>query len=165
MTTLEVRKMAYSFMYAGRLGKVDMNHDNTINGSMIVESFIARSDDAVFIPGSWVVGMHIPDKEIWGMIKSGEINGFSMQARAMKKEPTTLKVLIPEIVTGTTDEADGHTHRFRVEFNDEGRLIEGLALEADGHVHSIIAPTLTEEADGHAHRFSILEKMTPNSPV
>jgi len=72
MTTLEVRKMAYSFMYAGRLGKVDMNHDNTINGSMIVESFIARSDDAVFIPGSWVVGMHIPDKEIWGMIKSGK---------------------------------------------------------------------------------------------
>jgi hypothetical protein len=37
-------------MRKGALGKIDVQHDRRESGSYVVESFIARDDDSVFIP-------------------------------------------------------------------------------------------------------------------
>jgi len=158
MTPVEVRKMAHRFMTKGILASVDTNHDNELNGSMIVESFIAREDDDIYIPESWVIGMHVPDPVMWGKIKSGEINGFSMEALVRLSEKV-IEIEIPEQITGITSEASGHKHKFEVRFDDEGNFMGGLTSEDGGHRHEILRGTVTEAADGHTHRFSFAEAL------
>jgi len=161
MTAVEIEKMAYNFVKSGRLNKVDVQHDNVEIGSIIVETFVARPGDPDFIEGAWVVGVHVPDPTVWQALKSGELNGFSMEADG-KREVTDLLVKIPSSVSGETlaaGEGD-HTHKFTVEFTEEGALIGGNTdRHVDGHFHQILKGTITEPAedDGHIHRFSFVE--------
>lgn len=156
MTPVEVRKMAHNFMRSQRVDRVDTNHDNELNGSMIVESFIAAADDEVYIPESWVVGMHVPDPEMWAKIKSGEINGFSMEALVRLAE-YEIEIEIPEELTGTTSETERHTHTFVVRFDDEGNFLGGTTSDDAGHSHEILRGTVTETTNGHTHRYSFAE--------
>jgi hypothetical protein len=41
-------------MRKNALSRIDVQHDRKESGSYVVESFIARDDDSVFIPGAWV---------------------------------------------------------------------------------------------------------------
>jgi len=61
---------------------IDVEHDmvDVTGKAHVVESFIAREGDTTFIPGSWVIGMYIPDDDLWDKVLSGEINGFSFEA-------------------------------------------------------------------------------------
>ncbi len=159
MTPVEVRKMAHRFMAKGILQAVDTNHDNELNGSMIVESFIARDDDPVFIPEAWVIGMHVPDDDMWKSIKDGELNGFSIEALVHLDE-RIVELEIPEVLKGDTSEFDGHTHKFNVRFDGEGNFIGGQTSLTNDHRHQIRRGTVTEEAGGHTHRYSIAELMS-----
>lgn len=158
MSPVEVRKMAHRFMTKGILQAVDTNHDNELNGSMVVESFVAREDDPIFLSEAWVIGMHVPDNDMWTKIKNGEINGFSIEALVHLAEKV-VELEIPEVLQGETSEADGHTHRFEVKFDDEGNFMGGLTSNDGGHRHEIRRGTVTEAADGHTHRYSIAELM------
>lgn len=167
MTPVEVRKMAHKFLATGdRVRKVDTNHDNEANGSVIVESFIAGEDDLVYIPEAWVVGMHVPDSAVWAKIKSGDINGFSLEALVHLKKKI-IEVEMPDVVQGVTavkadDDPDtGHTHRFEVHFDEEGKFQGGQTSTDDGHFHLINKGTVTEPGpDGHTHRYSVAEQTT-----
>ena len=158
MTSVEVRKMAHRFMAKGILKAVDTNHDNELNGSMVVESFIARNDDPIFIPDAWVIGMHVPDDIVWKKIKDGEINGFSMEALVHLDE-RIVELEIPEVLKGSTSDVGGHTHEFEVRFDGEGNFVGGRTSLTDGHRHQIHRGTVTEETNGHTHRYSIAELM------
>lgn len=159
MTPVEVRKMAHLFMTKQILDQVDTNHDHGINGSHVVESFIAREDDTIYIPESWCVGMHVPDPVMWEKIKSGEINGFSMEAFVHMKEKV-IEIEVPEVLGGVTVEADGHSHRFTVRFDDEGNFLGGSTATNAGHSHKIMRGTITEPGpNGHTHRYSIAEEV------
>lgn len=158
MTPVEVRKMAHLFMTHQLLDKVDTNHDNKVNGSIIVESFIAREDDPIYITEAWVIGMHVPDPAMWEAIKSGEINGFSMEAFVHMREKV-IEIEVPDVLGGVTVEANGHTHRFSVRFDDEGNFLGGSTATGAGHSHKISRGTITEEANGHTHRYSIAEEV------
>lgn len=158
MSADEIRKTAYRFMQKMRLGKIDTNHDLNVNGSYVVESFIARDGDPTFIPGSWVVGVKVPDETVWAKIKKGELNGFSFDGVGFR-EPTTLQVEIPEKLTGLSDRANDHAHQFVVKFDKDGNFLGGETDEVGGHSHKIVKGTLTEEVDGHTHRFSFVEGM------
>lgn len=158
MSAEEIRKMAYDFMLQGKQQMVDVNHDNQLYGCCVVETFIARDDDSVFIPQSWVVGVCIPDATLWGMVKSGELNGFSLQGLAVTQQ-TTLTLTIPEKVTGETTEANGHVHRFTVRFSADGSFQGGETDTVDGHSHKIVRGTVTETVSGHSHRFSFVEDL------
>ncbi len=161
MVPEEIRKAAYHFMCKGRLDQIDVNHDNELYGCHVVESFIAREDDPLFIPGSWVVGVHIPSPKLWGMVKSGELNGFSMQALAYRT-PKELGYKLPSDVRGQTDFSHGHGHDFAVAFDDDGTFLGGATLAGgeDGHTHAIKRGTITEPGpDGHVHRFSFVEEL------
>lgn len=154
-----IQKMAYKFMTDMNLRKIDVQHQNDlVEGACVVESFIARKGDPVFIEGSWVVGVHVPDDEAWGLIKKGEINGFSMEA-LVHKEPVVLELDIPPVIRGITSKADDeHSHEFFVTYDVEGNFVGGRTSSADdGHFHVIKRGTVTEQANDHGHRFSFVE--------
>jgi len=156
MTKAAIKKMAYNFMKKSRMGNIDTQHDQVIKGSHVVESFIARDDDSLFIPGSWVLGVKCDDAE-WAMVKSGEINGFSLDGMAARN-PVMLDIEIPDILKGETTEADSHSHTFFVKFDDSGNFLGGHTSPGrDGHIHQIKAGTCTEFTNGHNHRFSFVE--------
>lgn len=160
MTTEEIEKMAHRFMKDGLLRDVDTQHDLSDNGSIVVESFIVREDDPDFpIVGSWVAAVWVPD-DIWPLVKSGELGGFSMYGKG-ERIPTMITIEVPDngILKGETDTAEDHTHRYTLRFNDVGEFQGGETNVIDGHSHKITKGTVTEEEDDHRHRFSFVEAL------
>lgn len=158
MTEEEVRKMAHRFLASGRVNRIDIQHNNELTGAVVVESFIARKDDEVFIPLSWVVGVHIPSPELWQLVKDGEINGFSIEA-LVSSEDQVIELEVPESISGYTDVAEGHTHTFTIRFDENGNFLGGSTDTVDNHRHRIEKATTTQPGgEGrHAHRYSFLE--------
>ena len=74
MTAETIEKMAYDFLANKQNVQVSKNH--------VVESFIARKDDPDFTQGAWVVGIHIPDEEVWQQIEKGDLTGLSIESKA-----------------------------------------------------------------------------------
>lgn len=158
MSKESIQKACHEFAKSGRMRQIDIQHDNTlVEGACVVESFVAREDDPVFIPGSWVVGMYLPD-EVWAKVKKGELNGFSMEAYVVKEEKeVTLE--IPPVVRGLTSKSEDHTHTFFVTYDDEGKFRGGETDVVNGHSHRILAGTHTEEEGGHHHLFSSVDNI------
>ena len=155
-----IRKMAYKFMKSMKLDQIDKQHTNELSeGATVVESFIAREGDPTFIPGSWVVGVHIPDDADWAKVKKGEINGFSIEAMVVKT-PKDVEVEVPPVIRGITMKADdGHTHTFYVAYDDNGKFLGGRTSDENGHSHIIKRGTITEPSEGHQHRFSHVDDL------
>jgi hypothetical protein len=153
----EIAKMAHSFLRSGKMGQIDVLHNNkVVKGCSVVESFIARDDDKEFIPGSWVVAVHIPDAELWNRVEKGEINGFSMEA-FVQYDPQHVHLEIPPVLTGTTCKSEDHEHKFFVSYDANGNFKGGVTDTVNGHFHQIVAGTHTQPAAGHTHRFSAVD--------
>lgn len=154
-----IREMAWGFMKKRALHKVDVQHSQAESGSYIVESFIAREADPLFIPGAWVVGVKIPEPAVWELVKSGELNGFSLDGVGLRTR-TTIEIELPELLKGETETVAGHRHDFTVRFDPAGAFLGGeTGSGPDGHVHKIDKGTVTEPAGlvPHTHRFSFVE--------
>lgn len=159
MSAAEIRKMAYRFMEAQYGHNIDLEHDFQQTGSFVVESFIAREGDPLFIEGAWVLGVRIPSDELWQAVKDGKINGFSFAGEAITTA-TTLALEVPDQIVGVTDTVSGHSHTFVVAYDQGGSFLGGKTGPAlDGHVHEIKRGTITEPANGHTHRFSFVEEL------
>lgn len=159
MTAETIEKMAHDFLRNKRTGQIDIEHSNNlVEGASVVESFIAREGDPDFIPGSWVVGVHIPDKETWALVESGEINGFSLEAMVEKESQARTLERPPDLI-GKTSLDDGHTHQFFVNYDPQGRFVGGKTDVTNDHYHKIKAGTVTEPTNGHTHRFSSVDKL------
>lgn len=157
MTAEEIRKAAYNFMKSQRLDQVDQMHDNRVTkGINVVESFIAREDDNVFIPGSWVVGVHIDDDATWAKVKKGELNGYSLEA-VVYTEEEEVEIDLPPVISGKTTVEKNHSHDFYAAFDEQGRFLGGRTSVVDGHMHVIKAGTVTEREQDHSHRFSVMD--------
>lgn len=161
MTAETIRRAAYGFMANAFTNDVDMYHDRNEDeyAHVVVESFIARAGDPDFVEDAWVAGIHIPDPEAWALVKSGEINGVSLEGMAQSR-PGTIEIDIPAEVTGKTEE-DGadHVHTYTVELDDEGHVTGGRTDEVNGHWHEITRATRTQEAAGHTHRYSYVDEV------
>lgn len=160
MTPEEIRRMAYDFVTSGAiLNRADVNHSKQEVDAYPVESFIVRDGDPDFpIPGSWVIGQHVPNPALWSQIEKGEINGFSMDGIATNRSPATVEIDSPEYVRGQTDEVGGHAHAFVVKFDADGTFLGGMTEPSeDGHRHVISRGTVTDDEAGHTHRFSFVE--------
>lgn len=156
MTKETICKAAHNFMKKLRLSNIDVNHDGEIIKASVVESYIAQEGDPIFIPGSWVAGVHIADDDAWDKVLKGELNGFSLEGLAVSTE-TELELTIPEFVDGTTDEFEGHSHKFVVKFDAEGGFLGGHTSKDEDHQHTIVRGTATESALDHTHRFAFIE--------
>jgi len=171
MTAPEIQKMAHRFLAAGKTGAIDVGHDRKLREDCsIVESFIARKGDPEFIEGAWVVAMKIEDPEIWEKVKTGELNGFSMQAKVLLKEKVVDVSLPPEVSGMTQVSSDGalHRHEYTVKFDDEGKFKGGYTDVVDGHRHQIVRRSVTgpevtvtgQRIDGGAfHRYTLLDQI------
>lgn len=160
MTAETIRKMAHDFARNNRFAQVDCYHNNEVTpGVVVIESFIARKGDPDgFLEGAWVVGVHIPDDDIWDKVKKGEINGFSMEAFVVREEQE-VEIQIPPVVSGTTSKSEDHEHHFFVSFDKDGNFMGGVTDEVNGHRHVIKAGTVTEKFEGHNHRFSAVDQV------
>ena len=157
MTAIEIRKMAHEFLRSGKMAQIDLMHGNQLlDNASVVESFIADETDTRFLPGAWVIGMHVPDPGLWQQIKKGEINGFSMEALVTRHDQD-VDVEIPPVVTGMTSKHEDHEHKFYVTYDAHGLFKGGVTDIVAGHYHQIVAGTHTQKADGHTHRFSSVD--------
>ena len=162
MRAPEIERMAHEFVRKGRVGQIDVMHDNrVVPGLCIVESFIARKGDPDFLEGAWVIGMHVPDEQLWQKIKKGEINGFSMEAMVSRHDQD-LQIDVPPVVTGRTSKSEDHEHQYYVTYDDAGRFKGGTTDMAAGHLHTIIAGTHTQTVNSHSHRFSSVDSLRIN---
>ena len=87
----QIEAMAHKFMLKQLNSAFDVMHDNQGGKAHVVESFIARKGDPDYVEGSWVLGVWVPDRELWARIRKGEIGGFSFEAYVVKN-PTTITV-------------------------------------------------------------------------
>lgn len=159
MTADEIRKMAHAFLRDGKTQKIDLMHGNKIvEGCAVVESFVAEETNPLYIPGAWVVGVHIPDAELWAKCKKGEINGFSMEA-LVERHDQDVEVEIPPVVTGMTSKSEDHEHKYYVTYDEKGQFKGGMTDVVNGHSHQIVAGTHTQEVNGHSHRFSSVDNI------
>lgn len=149
----DILEMAHNFLKKPNLDqRIDTIHDYVSNGSYPIESFIARSNDPDFAEGAWVMGVKVPDEDVWAKIKSGELSGFSMAGMA-KMLPAVVEVTIGYADMGMTEENHKHQHLFFVELDDHGRVTSGRTSIDLSHSHEIMAGTATEITEGHSHRF------------
>jgi hypothetical protein len=159
MSEATIEKMAHDFVKKGRLKQVDVQHDNkVIKGVEIVETFIARKGDPDFIPGSWVVGIHIDHAETWEKVKKGELNGLSVEA-LVGREERDVELHLPPVISGRTTKSEEHDHQFFVNYSPEGDFLGGVTDTVKGHQHAIKGGTVTEECSGHRHRFSSVDSL------
>jgi len=79
MTADTIEKMAHDFLANKKNSQISKSHDGMSDKGCVVESFIARDGDPDFATGSWVVGVHVPDVEVWSQIEKGELTGFSIE--------------------------------------------------------------------------------------
>jgi hypothetical protein len=152
----DVQKMAWNFLAQGRTSKIDVQHSCEESGAVVVESFIARSDDPDFSEGSWVLGVKCPDA-VWESIKEGKLNGFSLYGPAMKY-PAKVLVEVARKIDGETEPSaveyfPEHTHPFTLHLDSNGVILKGVCGMSVGHSHEITNQTATEPALEHAHRF------------
>ena len=164
MTAAEIETTAHNFMRGQRMYNVDTEHNLQKNDTVVIESFIARPGDPDFVPGAWVVGMHVVDPATWKAIEKGEINALSMYGSG-SRDDTLIEIEIPDdgIVKGDTQMAFNHSHEYQLQFDASGRVVKGVTNAIDTgtgpHTHLIKGGTLTEAADGHAHRYSVSDAL------
>lgn len=153
MTADDIETMAHRFMQLDLRAAIDTQHDNIPNGAYPVESFIARENDPDYTEGSWVMGVKIPDQQLWQRVKSGELNGFSFQSLVRPAE-VEVDYEVTRDHVGKTESQDDHTHAYYVELDEVGNVVRGITSRAaDGHFHEIERASTTEAEHGHSHRF------------
>lgn len=90
MSRPEIQKAAHFYMEHGHDTQVQ-HSDRSVAGRLnVVESYVAQEDitlgETAVKAGSWVVGAHVPDDEIWADIKAGKLTAFSPRGRAWRRE-------------------------------------------------------------------------------
>ena len=158
MRAEDVEIMAHRFLATLKNAQIDIQHNNETIKAVAVESFIARADDPLWHEGAWVLGLYIEDTQKWADVKSGVLNGFSVEAWVTKQD-AVIELSYMQQVFGVAQKADGHDHVFFIQMDDEGNVVGGYTSEDDGHSHVIKYGTATEASGGdgntHAHRIAL----------
>lgn len=151
MLAEDVEILAHSFMAKSLNSRIDIMHNNRPALAVAVESFIAKGNSE-FNEGAWVVSIKVHDDDLWDDIKTGKLNGYSMEAMVLKV-PAIVELEITNQVFGFTEENDGHDHVYYVLVDDNGRVTGGKTSVDAGHQHEIGSGTATEDAEDHSHRY------------
>lgn len=155
MSAGELEKLAHRFLLQGKTECIDTQHNNVKAAATAVESFIARPGDPDFTEGAWVLAVKVHDDTLWGEIKAGKYNGYSMEIYTYKEEvPVTVNVMSQ--MFGKTEDSNGHSHVYYVKLDNNGKVVGGHTSEDDGHTHEITCSSSTEDSAGHSHRYFLL---------
>lgn len=81
----EIRKASFNFMMKSMI--LGFEHKESISKfhAQIVENYIAPTSfklgEQFIKAGTWLMSIKIHNDELWALIKSGEVSGFSMSGR------------------------------------------------------------------------------------
>lgn len=82
-----IEKLAHDYLMSDRIYSFTQDHEDVADNVAIVESWIKMSDNdkskdyGIDVPnGSWLIAAKVENEDIWSRIKSGELNGFSVEA-------------------------------------------------------------------------------------
>lgn len=83
----EVRKAAHKFME--EFGGLGLQHQLRVNGKVkVLESFLAPTDFTAggvnVRKGTWLLAVRVLDDDLWGLVKSGRLTGFSIGGSARR---------------------------------------------------------------------------------
>ena len=95
MTAESVQKAAQSFIREGQIG---LHHaDGTVGVGEVQESYIYRGPDwategvdgrkQIIKSGDWLLSVKF-DAKTWRLIRTGQVNGYSIQGLARRRRPT-----------------------------------------------------------------------------
>lgn len=138
--------------------KFDIMHQRVpISGVRMKKNWISVGEEDI-PAGSWVMEVEITDLVLWDRIKSGELNGFSMDILTYL-DPVIVQVEFTKIKIAETEpyEEDQHTHLYVIMKNEDGLVDYGRTSTDNGHAHTILRGTATEASLGHKHRIKIYE--------
>jgi hypothetical protein len=155
MSSEDVEKAAWEFLSTGKTSKIDIQHDLAESGCQVVESFIARENWEPWVEGSWVMGVKCPN-DIWKLVKSGDLNGFSFYGTS-KKVPAKVLVEVAKQIAGITEKnteeiLPPHEHTFVINLDNKGNIVSGKTDLVMEHSHIVKHGTATEEELDHRHR-------------
>lgn len=95
-----IKKMAIRFFQSDSQNNGNVMHSVDVPGVTFYQSFINNKETGINpkgfedIPdGSWFVTAHIDNDEVWNLVKSGELRGFSIDCTAAFKEEKELTTL------------------------------------------------------------------------
>jgi hypothetical protein len=81
-----IRNAAYEYLKANRQHSATIEHEASVNGVTLVESWITESsqDKAAHLgykvpPGTWMISMKIENDEVWNLVKKQSVKGFSIE--------------------------------------------------------------------------------------
>lgn len=81
-----IEKLVYKFMRESRNTIVNINHASQAKNIYLFESFIMKDQHKEIYPefadiaaGSWIVSYKVDDPAVWEQIRSGQLNGFSIE--------------------------------------------------------------------------------------
>lgn len=89
-----IRKTAELYIQQGRQNEVNVEHELPTRAASVVESWIVEDSDkdktalyGLSLPkGTWAITMRVHDNDMWeGAIKTGMLNGFSIEGRFLDK--------------------------------------------------------------------------------
>lgn len=81
-----IEKIVCKFMKEQRGHDVNVFHDTDVSGIYLFESFLLNDYHKISYPefedisnGSWITSYKVENDKVWSKIKSGELNGFSVE--------------------------------------------------------------------------------------
>ena len=82
-----IEKLAHDYLANNRVYSFTKEHEDVADGIYVVETWLKTSENdkskdyGIDVPvGSWLMAAKVENEEIWGKIKAGEMNGFSIEA-------------------------------------------------------------------------------------
>ena len=82
-----IEKLAYQYLAKDRVYSFTQQHEDVADDIYVVETWLKTSENdkskdyGIDVPiGSWLMAAKVENEEIWNKIKSGEMNGFSIEA-------------------------------------------------------------------------------------
>lgn len=120
-----IEKMAHDFIKKGFTNSFTEQHEQPLGGIAVVESWIKEGDGdkaasyGFDVPdGTWMIMSKVYDVDLWDKIKSGELNGYSIEAmvgldeiklnqHTMAKNTKNTKLEAVEITDGFWDKLRG----------------------------------------------------------
>lgn len=82
-----IEKLAHQYLAKDRVYSFTQQHEDVADDIYVVETWLKTSENdkskdyGIDVPiGSWLMAAKVENEEIWAKIKSGEMNGFSIEA-------------------------------------------------------------------------------------
>jgi hypothetical protein len=156
-----VRQSAYEYLKANRQHMATVEHEVSVKGVTLVESWIVEGkQDKSFhlgyeVPvGTWMVAMRVENDEVWALAKKGSVKGFSIEGWFTESMSAAAELKM----ASDQDLLDGLS--FILKSDPEKK--ESFKWELQWAMQQAITDRIKESPDFLANVLSMLENFQPN---